>query len=123
MALHWNWDEKCGEAVVTMRTETGEQDYTLSLYEGNALLIMLSEWEENGEKLWSMWNFFADREHAKNCLGLNKKGGYTDNILNRPGSLVLKSIRLNKSKHRHAKDLIALLAQAFDELTITLVSE
>lgn len=123
MALHWKWDEKCGEAVVAMRTETGEKDYTISLYEGNAFLIMLCEWEDHGEKLWSMWNFFADKEHAKNCLGLNKKGGYTDNVLNQPGRQVLKSIRLNKSKHRRAKDLITMLTRAFDELTIELYTD
>ena len=75
MALHWQWNEKCGEMV--FREKDG-REYTLSLYEGNALLIMLHEYkDETGEDYYNMWSFWADEARAKNCLGLSK--GY-DNI-------------------------------------------
>ena len=75
MALNWQWSEKCGEML--FRGEEGNE-YTLSLYEGNAFLIMLYEYkDEIGEDYYDMWSFWVDEAHAKNCLGLSK--GY-DNI-------------------------------------------
>ena len=37
MALNWNWKEKCGEAVI----QQGEKEWTISLYQGNAFLIVI----------------------------------------------------------------------------------
>ena len=122
MALHWQWNEKCGEAVIGREPGGQYEEFTVSLYQGNAFLIMLCEWEDHGEKLWSMWNFFADRQHMKNCLGLNRKDGFTNNLFNDPRQTI-KSIRINKKKYRYTKDLVAALAQAFDSITIELFSE
>lgn len=74
MALHWQWEDKCGEATLVQMHE-GEDDkvFTLSLYPGNAYLIMLHEREEDGKDVWSMFSFWADKDHMKNMLGLNKK--------------------------------------------------
>ena len=75
MALHWQWSEKCGEMLFR---ENDGKEYTLSLYEGNAFLIMLYEYkDETGEDYYNMVSFWVDEAHAKNCLGLSK--GY-DNI-------------------------------------------
>lgn len=123
MALHWQWDEKCGEATLVQKHE-GEEDrvFTLSLYTGNAYLIMLYEYEENGEQMWSMVNFWVDKQHMKNCLGLNKKDGFTGNTFDTPHNKITK-IRLNKSRCRYFKDIIPALAQAFDDLTIEIFDE
>jgi len=83
---------------------------------------MLNEWEEDGEKFWSMSSFWADKAHMKNCLGLNKKDGYTSNIHNTPYQKWTK-VRLNKTKCRYFKDIVPALAQAFDNLTIEIVNE
>ena len=45
MALNWNWKDKCGELVVVQERNGEPHEFTLSLYEGNALLIMLYEYK------------------------------------------------------------------------------
>ena len=123
MALHWQWEDKCGEATLVQMHE-GEDDkvFTLSLYPGNAYLIMLHEREEDGKDVWSMFGFWADKDHMKNMLGLNKKDGYTDNYYDSPYQKITK-IRLNKTKCRYFKEIMAALAQAFDDLTVEIYSE
>lgn len=121
MALQWHWDEKCGTATIQQNWDGGKA-YDVNLYVGNAYLIMLYEWEEDGHNYWNMSNFWVDKTHMKRCLGLDKKGGYTDNLLN--GQEQLMKIRLNKAKCRNAKEIIKALMDAdFPELTIELYTE
>ena len=116
MSLNWNWDQKVGEAVIRQ----GEKEYTLNLYQGNAFLIFISEYQdENGSDVYSLYSFFADREHMKNCLGLNKKDGHSENIFGD----ALKKVRINKSRYSYTKELVQALAQAFDEISIELYTE
>lgn len=123
MALHWDWKEKCGEITVVQMHEGEEaREFKLGLYTGNACLIMLNEWEENGEKYWSMSSFWADKQHMKNCLGLNKKDGYDSNIYSTPYNKWTR-VRLNKKKCRYFKDIMAAITQAFDDITIEICSE
>lgn len=124
MALHWNWEEKIGEATLVIKDDTGsDKEATLSLYKGNAFLIFLHEYkDENGVDMYNLWSFWADKEHAKNCLGLNKKQGYTENMYERPYSR-LNRFRFNKGKNIYVKDLVPLLAQAFDNITIEIFSD
>lgn len=123
MALHWQWEEKCGEATFVQMHE-GEEDKTFKcgLYTGNAFLIMLNEWEEKGETYWSMSSFWVDKVHMKNCLGLNKKEGHTDNIYDTPYQKLTK-IRLHKTKCRYIKDIVAALVQAFDNIDIEIYTD
>ena len=81
---------------------------------------MLWEYEEDGIEKYSMHNFFADKEHAKNMLGLSK--GYTDNAMNWD-KYYIKKIRLNKAKYRYTKDLVDMLIKAFDNIEIEIYSE
>lgn len=121
MALNWKWDEKCGEAVIQQRGK----EFTLNLYKGNAYLIFISEYkDEDGQNMYSLYSFFADKDHMRNCLGLSKaKGrGLCENIFNSGGD-ILKSIRINKAKYPYTKDLVYALTQAFDNLTIEIYSE
>ena len=123
MALNWLWSEKCGEATMLQNIDGKETEFTLSLYKGNAYLIFIYEYkDENGADMYNVWNFFLDRDHAKNCLGLNKKQGYTDNILQRNWSRMTR-IQLNKSMYPQAKELAGLLVQAFDNINIEIYSE
>ena len=122
MALFWNWDNKCGEMIIAQEITGEPSEYTVSLYEGNAFLIMLYEYEENGEELYNMWNFFVDKTHAKKCLGLQKNAdGELYNILDN-GRDKIKKLRINKAKCRY-KDIVSLFAQAFDNLTIEIYNE
>ena len=123
MALHWDWDEKCGEATLVQRQEDGtDAEFKLGLYTGNAYLIMLYEWQEDGKNMWNMFSFWAGKDHMKNCLGLNKKQGYTENIHDRPYSKLTK-FRLHKTKCRYLKDIVAALTQAFDNITIEIYAD
>ena len=63
MALRWDWDECIGELEIENQAKC-----KIRVYQGNCLLIFLNEWNnEQGEKLWSMYNFFADKAHFDNC--------------------------------------------------------
>ena len=59
MAIQWEWKNKIGELDI----EQGEKKFTMSVYTGNALIIFLYE----TEKTYKMYNFFADKDHFKNC--------------------------------------------------------
>ena len=110
--------EKCGEAVI----QQGEKEWTISLYQGNAFLIFVYEYQEDGQNMYQLYNFWADKQHMKNCLGLNQKEGYGGNMFNEAGCK-MKKIRINKGKFRYTKELTQALVQAFDDLTIELYSE
>ena len=116
MALNWRWKEKIG----TIDIYNYDKIVTYNLYQGNAFLIMLYEYEEDGKNMWSMHNFLADKEHAKNCFALSK--GYDDNIFNHD-TYRIEKIRINKAKYRYAKDLVDMLIKAFDDITIELFTE
>lgn len=113
MELQWSWNEKVGEA--TFNSYTGDE-YTCNLYQGNAFLIVINEYTEKGEEKYNLISFFADKQHAKNCLGLNKKYS-PDNIW---GNAVfyLDRITIYKDKYSYTKDLISLLIQTFDAINI-----
>ena len=115
MALVWDWNKKIGEAEIAR----GEERFTVNLYQGNAFLIMLYEYTDNdGKEKYSMYSFFADEYHAKNCFGLSKG---SSNIFH-AGERIAK-VRLNKKKYRYTKELVGMLVRAFDEIQIEIFSE
>lgn len=64
MALRWNWDNKIGELLIRQ----GDKDFTINVYQGNALAIFLHEYvNDEGKEVYSMYNFFCDKEHFRNC--------------------------------------------------------
>ena len=119
MALYWNWNEKCGEATLLDKHPHNDEphEFTVSLYQGNAWLIMLHEYVEDGKEMYSMYSFWADKEHMNNVLGLSK--GHKENIYDTP-YVKLTRIRLDKRKCTRYADIVKALAKAFDELTIEL---
>ena len=120
MGLYWDWKEKCGEAVFTsLRGQTVK----VSLYEGNALLIMIHEFKEDNVERYSLVTFWADKAHMENCLGLHKKDGYGDNIYDGSSGDRLVEISINKKQCRNWKYIVAALAKAFDHITINIQSE
>ena len=124
MALTWEWKEKCGEITLEQKNESGDwRQFPLSLYKGNAFLIMLAE--NDADNTYQVFGFFADKEHAKACLGLTRSKSKHDtggNLYDTPYMRFTK-IRLNKAKYPYAKELVSLLAQAFDNITIEIYSE
>ena len=125
MSVNWNWSDKCGE-ITLVQMHPGEEDneFTITLYNGNCFLVMLHEFKdaETGEDMYDFFGFFSDKEHAKNCLGLNKKKGYDNNIYCTPYQKFTK-LRVNKKKCRYTKDMVTLFAEAFDDITIEVYSE
>ena len=64
MALRWEWNDKIGELQINSYGE----DYTISIYKGNALAIFINEYkDEGGNERYNLYNFFCDKEHFKNC--------------------------------------------------------
>ena len=107
MALRWQWNEKGGEV-------TFKNGDVYPWYEGNGLMIVLNEWQENEETYWSMFWFFADKEHAKNMLGLSK--GHENCFSDNP----ITEITINRKWSYQWKDLVTLLTKAFPDIRITL---
>lgn len=122
MAVEWRWNEKCGEATINRLHGNGKiKPTTVNLYKGNAYLIMLDEWEENGQEMWNMYSFWLDKNHMKNCLGLTKGKDYY-NIYD-TGTTKLTSITINKKKCSNYKEIVTALVQAFDTIDIKIISE
>ena len=110
MALCWNFKEKCG-------TVTHEKSGTFNWYEGNGLMIVLNEWKEDEEDYYSMNWFFCDIDHAKNCLGLNTKGGYGENMFSDDP---ITEVTISRTYSRYWKKLVDVLVKAFPDIKITL---
>ena len=116
MALYWDWKESVGDATFEVNNE---KEVRITLYEGNALLIMLQEYQDDGEDMYNMFHFWLDKNHMKNCLGLTKghDNAYDNDCIR------LKKIRLNKTKSRNYKDIITALVKAFDNIEIEIFTE
>lgn len=64
MALNWNWNNKIGELEI----ESYGKKHVINIYKGNALAIFINEWtSDDGVEKYTMYNFFCDKEHFKNC--------------------------------------------------------
>lgn len=136
MALTWLWDNKCGEAVFkrkraidspkddTVKTVYKTEEYTVNLYEGNAELIFIYEYEKDGKQMYDVMGFFADKEHMKRCLGIDKryKETYGYNMYEKDYDRLAK-IRFNKAKSRHYEEIIKAFVQAFKNIEIEVYSE
>lgn len=123
MALVWDWSEKCGEAIWVERRGDKDVEFTLSLYEGNAFLIILNEYtdKETGKEMYNLFSFFLDEQHMKNCLGLGK-GADKSNMFCEDGQR-MKAFRINKSRCRNINKIVPLLVKAFDNIDISIYSE
>lgn len=103
MAIRWDFKtDRMGTAITNDGTE-------LTLYNGNAFIIALYETETSYQLAW----FFADEQHAKNCLGLTK--GY-DGCWN---DFNIKKLHLDV-KFKETAKLINLLCKAKAEVEIML---
>ena len=117
MALNWSWNRKVGEVEIFNRDKV----VTYPLYQGNAFLIMVYEYKENGEDMYTVHNFFVDETHAKRMFGLDKKwkDTYGTNYFAQD-HYKMKKIRIKKSEYSYTKKLVNMLVEAFDDLAIEL---
>lgn len=101
MSLNWQWSDKMGEVTYS----NGRKN---NLYQGNAQMIAIAEYEDNTYTL--TW-FTADRQHLKNQLGLNAKGGYgTHNCFAEPYEIT--GFRFN-TRYKSVKQIVSDLIEAY----------
>lgn len=117
MMLTWEWSEKCGEWTESMQIDGEEKEYTYSLYTGNAYLIVLYEFEEDGKNYHCLHTFWTDETHMKRCLGIDSKYK-SENI-----HTELKKIRLSKTKCRYINKIVPALVKAFDSIDIEIYKD
>lgn len=106
MSLNWEWKKKMGECHYA-------NGAVANLYQGNALVIAVCEYEDDTYQL--AW-FACDENHMKNMLGLTK--GY-DNDFRYFG---ITKLRLNVSYPNTSK-LVTLIAKAKMPINIELYEE
>ncbi len=111
MALNWSFKEKSG----TVTEIRGGEEVTFNFYEGNALMIVLHEYEKDGEGYYDLQWFFIGEDHAKNCLGLSK--GH-DNMFGQDG---ISRLTIYREHCRQWKKLIDLFTRAFPKIAIELI--
>ena len=63
MSIYWNWNNKLGTVECC---DKNNNNYTLSVYQGNCLCVLLHETPEKNEKMFNFNTFFNDVEHLKN---------------------------------------------------------
>lgn len=112
MALTWEWNKLSG----TITEINYGKEHTFNFYEGNALMIVLNEYEdENGENMYNLHWFFCDEAHAKNCLGLAKghENMFEENSI--------KNITVYRDNCRQWEKIVKLFTKAFPNIEITLL--
>lgn len=115
--LRWHWKKIIGEIVYK-----GEPPYNKKrIYQGNCLGVIgvfdnpspCNDLEKPG---WVVYGeFWNDLDHLKNCLGLNKKEGYSDNLY----ADVVK-VRLNTFYRDEDKKEFDAMCRLFMEAHVTL---
>lgn len=116
MSLYWDWNKKVGKAL--MVNPDGE-NYTLTLYKGNAFLIMLYEYKnKQGTELYNMYNFFVDKVHAKNCFGMTK--GY-NNIYEGNNSFVNLTFYRDKCDPSYLADIVKIFSTGLPNVPILIL--
>lgn len=118
MALNWNFaTDYFGTLYIKedYHNNEGEKEYPHPIYSGNAFAIFTNEWEEEGTKMYSLYSFFTDEKHAKNCFGLTKE--FKDsNIF---GDKITRWELKRDSKN--ARKLAKMLIDTGMETTITMI--
>ena len=128
MALTWEWKEKCGEITLEQKRSNGEwKQFPISLYRGNAYLIMIHEFtNDEGVEQYELFSFFVDKEHAKNCLGISKSRKTRDKTCQNiylSDTERFSKLRINKAKYTSAAELVSMFVKAFDNIVIEVYSE
>lgn len=101
MSLNWNFNKPAGY----IQTPEGR---TVTLYTGNAQLIMLDEYPDQ----YNLVSFWADAQHMKNCLGLAK--GYNNIYTDWNGSKWV----FYKENCRNLYKMVEAIVRAFDAVTV-----
>ena len=114
--LRWDFREKAG----TITQVDGGKEWTFNFYIGNAMMIVLYEYEEDGAQKYQLQWFFSDEQHAKICLGLAKNAqGEKRNIFS-AGSITHMAIYRD-----HCRDwakIVKFFGEAFPHIAFDVYS-
>ena len=69
MSVNWLWKDKMGSIQWKNRMD---EEFTVSVFKGNCLCVMIYEYKENEKDLYDFFGFFNDDSHLKKCIGLMK---------------------------------------------------
>lgn len=86
MALQWKWTDKMGKMTIKQKENT----FDINIYNGNALAIFISEFGQNKEERYILYNFFVDKKHCNNIVK-NDKRLFTDEVVSIELNLFYKS--------------------------------
>lgn len=111
MALRWDFNQVSGTITYGGKT--------FRWFEGNARMIILNEFQENGKEMYNLEGFSFDDDHLKNILGITK--GHT-NVYVDFGTPVTQLTVYRKYTTNWDK-LIKIFVKAFPEIEITLKDE
>ena len=111
MALHWDFRYPAG----TLTMMQNGKPFEIKFYEGNAFMIALFEYEEDGQSMYNMQWFFLDETHAKRCLGLAKG---TENMF--PDDAI-PQMTIYRSSCSNWNKIANLFVKAFPHIQITLL--
>ena len=81
MSVNWLWKDKMGS--IQWKNREG-QAFTVNVYKGNCLCVMIYEYTHEDKPLYDFFAFFTDESHLKKCIGLmkdydgNKKNIYAE---------------------------------------------
>lgn len=108
MSLNWNFKERAGELFLP-------NGRMLTLYTGNAYLIMLDETPD----YYNIVSFWADAKHMLNCLGLTKgfSNCYVMPLCDWTGAKWV----LYKDNCKNASKIAEALVRAFDAVTVQIL--
>ena len=112
MAIRWDFnDDHMGKVIIEQQFEDKPERFTIDIYKGNCFAIFVHNFEQDGKKMYNLYNFFMDKEHAKRMLGLDRKysATYGHNQMD-DGSDRMIAFHLDNTKE--SRDLAKLLMDA-----------
>ena len=113
--ITWSFDASdiIGTAVLVQRIDGVTRKFDLDIRKGNAYAVFTRK--DNPGQLIKFW---LDKQHMLNDLGLNKKGGYTENRLDNGYQTIEKITLTAQGRCIYVHDIAAAFARAFDNITI-----
>ena len=116
MALQWSFKERIGTWKI-FHKNIGWVTY--NLYKGNAFKIMLYEYEKDGEQYYDLFDFWADKQHMKNCLG--QASGY--DFIYEDWDINKITLYRDKIEKKWFNDFSHAVFSAFKNISIRLVDK
>ena len=113
--LQWQWDKCIGTWSVYYDSDIGWRTY--KLYRGNAFKIMIYEYKEDGIEKYDVYDFWADRNGMKNCLGETEDYDFIYHEWKRNKIVLYR----NMIDRKWLKDFTDSVLNAFDDISLRII--